>query len=430
MRNTGIISNLISRENERQKEVLRLIPSENYVSEDVRKAVGSVFMNKYSEGYPGKRYYQGNGLVDEIELLATERAKKLFGVPHANVQPYSGSIANAAVYFALLGNNDVLLGMELGSGGHLTHGYPKITFSGKYFESYSYSVNKEGFLDYEEIARSAREKSPQIIISGASAYPRKIDFSKIGQIADEVGAYHMADISHIAGLVATGVHESPVGYAHIITTTTHKTLRGPRGAMILVTEKGLQKDMNLAQKIDKAVFPGMQGGPHDNTTAAIAQALGEALNSEFNDYAKQVVRNAAVLAQELKNRGFTLITGGTDNHLILMDMRPTKIDAWLYAWALEYSGVMVNRNAIPHDPNPPFYPSGIRLGTPAITTLGFKEKDMPQIADWFGIVANETKGAMQECPDSRAVMKAKLEERAVICSTKKEVKQYLAKFKN
>jgi len=393
------VQGIIEKETQRQQSVLRLIPSENYISKGVGEALSSSFGNKYSEGYPKRRYYQGNENVDELESLTIERAKKLFKVPHANVQPYSGSIANAAVYFALLTNNDVILGMGLNSGGHLTHGFPKITFSGKYFRSFSYNVNSNGFIDYKNLRELALEHKPKLVISGASSYPRTIDFAKIGQIADEVGAYHMADISHIVGLVIGEVHPSPIEHAHIVTTTTHKTLRGPRGALILVTEKGLQKDPDLAKKIDKGVFPGMQGGPHDNTIAGIAVCLKEAATSEFKEYALQIVKNAQALALALKEKGFNLMSGGTDNHLLLLDLSDTGIDAWLLAWALEFGGIVVNRNTIPNEPNSSFYPSGIRLGTPAVTSLGLKEKDMGKIAMWIFEISEITKKAQGKSKD-------------------------------
>ncbi len=385
-KNSDAIFDLIQEEESRQKSVLRMIPSENYVSANVSLAVSSCLGNKYSEGYPKKRYYQGQKFIDEIELLAIDHAKKVFGVPHANVQAYSGSIANAAVYFALLEPGDTIMGMALDSGGHLTHGFPKITFSGKYFNSISYTVGEDGFLDYAKIRDLALQHRPRLIISGASAYPRGIDFDKIGQISAEVGAYHMADISHIAGLVATGAHQSPVEFADIITTTTHKTLRGPKGALVMATERGLESDADLGVKIDKAVFPGMQGGPHMNNIAGIAVALQEAMSSEFSQYIQQVVLNAETLATKLLEKDFSLVTKGTDNHLILIDIRNKNLDGWLLAWALEYAGIIVNRNAIPFDPNPPFYPSGIRLGTPAITSLGIKENSMEKIAQWMDAI--------------------------------------------
>ncbi len=368
-----------------------MIPSENYTSPAVRAAVGSALMHKYSEGYPGRRYYQGNKIIDEIENLAIERAKKLFGVPHANVQPYSGSPANAAVYMALLNPGDKLMGMSLSSGGHLTHGHPKITFSGKYFKSVQYGVGKDGFIDYDEVAKIARREKPKLIVAGLTAYPRILDWEKFAEVADEIGAILMADISHIAGLVVGGVHESPSNYVHVITTTTHKTLRGPRGAIIMVTEKGLKKDPQMAKKIDRAVFPGLQGGPHDNTTAGIALSLNEAANPTFKKYAEKVVDNAKILANELVTYHFELVTKGTDNHLILIDLRNKGISGKEAAIRLEETGIIVNYNSVPNDPNPPMNPSGIRLGTPAITTRGMGVKEMKLIADWINLVISDKK---------------------------------------
>ncbi len=385
------IYDLINAEEARQNETLMMIPSENYASKEVREAVGSMLSNKYSEGYANKRYYQGNEFIDEIEKLAMDRVKKVFGVPHANVQPYSGSPANAAVLFALLNPGDKILGMALNFGGHLTHGHPKITFSGKYFETSHYTTNKDGLIDYDEVEKLAKEFKPQLIISGATAYPRAIDFKRFGEIADAVGAYHLADISHIAGLVATSVHQSPVEFAHIVMTTTHKTLRGPRGAVLMVTEKGLAKDSDLCSKIDKAVFPGLQGGPHNNTTAAIAVCMKEAQENSFKKYAKQVVENAKVLGEELTGYGFNLISGGTDNHLILIDVTNKALDGWTAAWALDYAGIVLNRNAVPFDKRSAYYPSGLRLGTPAITTRGMGAKEMKMIAKWMNEVVEITR---------------------------------------
>jgi len=380
---TDQIFNLIAKEEKRQQETLTLIPSENYAAAAVRQAVGSVLMHKYAEGYPGKRYYQGNRYADEIENLTRERAQKLFGVPHVNVQPYSGSPANAAVYFALLEPGDKIMGMALAAGGHLTHGHPAITFSGKYFQSAQYSVDQDGWLDYEAIAKLAQKHRPKLIICGTTAYPRRIDFAKFGQIADQVGAWLLADISHIVGLIIAGVHPSPVDDAHLVTTTTHKTLRGPRGALILVTQKGVQKDAELSQKIDRAVFPGLQGGPHLHTIAGIGVALREAQGKPFQKYGQQVVSNTRVMAEELIKLGFKLVTGGTDNHLLLLDLRPERIEGKSAAVALEKAGIVTNANSIPHDPAPPYRPSGIRLGTPAVTTRGLKEPEMKQIAGWI-----------------------------------------------
>jgi len=377
------IAELIRREKERQEDTLMMIPSENYASPAVLEALGSVAQNKYAEGYPGKRYYQGNQNIDEIETLAIERAKKLFAVPHVNVQSYSGSPANSAVYFALLKPKDKIMGLALDSGGHLTHGYPKITFSGRYFQSVQYQVGKDGFLDYGEIMALAEKEKPKIIVAGTTAYPRVLDFKEFGKIADRVGAYLLADISHIVGLIIAGVHPSPISYADLVMTTTHKTLRGPRGAMIMVTRKGLAKDSQMGKKIDRAVFPGLQGGPHENTIAAIAVALKEAEGKDFKKYGKQVVENAQALAKELLKMGFDLVSGGTGNHLILIDLRDKKIDGKTAAVNLEKAGIVVNANAIPRDPNPPFRPSGIRLGTPALTTRGMGKEEMVKIAHWI-----------------------------------------------
>ncbi len=376
------VCTLISREENRQKDVLEMIPSENYTSRAVMEALGSVFTNKYSEGYPGKRYYQGNAIADEVEMLAQERAKKLFRVPYVNVQALSGSPANTAVYMALLEYKDSIMGMSLRSGGHLTHGAPH-TFSSKFFSAVNYELGNDSLLDYVSIEEMALKVKPKIIVCGFTAYPRRIDFRRFGEIAEKVGAYLLADISHIAGLIVGGAHESPVPFAHIVTTTTHKTLRGPRGALIMVTEKGIAKDPDLPKKIDSAIIPGLQGGPHDNQTAAIAVALKEAGNPSFKTYAKQIVKNSQSLAKALIANGFNLVSGGTDNHLILVDLRSNGVNGAIAALALEKAGIVTNKNGIPNDPMPPFYPSGIRLGTPAITTRGMKESDMSAIAQWF-----------------------------------------------
>ncbi len=385
------IQELIKKEEKRQAETLMMIPSENYTYHKVRSAVGSALMHKYSEGYPGKRYYQGNVYIDEIENIAISLAKKLFKVPHANVQAYSGSPANSAVYFGLVSPGDTIMGMNLASGGHLTHGHPKITFSGKYFNSIQYGVDKNGFIDYEIFANLAKEHKPKMIIAGLTAYPRILDWGKFAKIADSVGAILMADISHIAGLVVGGAHPSPKDYVHVITTTTHKTLRGPRGAIIMVTEKGIKHDPEMGKKIDRAVFPGLQGGPHDNTTAGIAIALEKAQTKEFKNYAEQIIKNAKVLSNELMKYGFNLVTNGTDNHLMLIDLRNKNITGKEAAVLLESAGIVVNYNAIPFDPNPPMNPSGIRLGTPALTARGMKEKEMKQIAEFISNVISNPK---------------------------------------
>lgn len=412
------IAQLIKEEQKRQENVLEMIASENYASMSVMEALGSVLTNKYSEGYPKKRYYQGNSVVDEVEIIAQDRAKKLFGVPHVNVQPYSGSPANTAVYFALLTpGKSKIMGLTLAFGGHLTHGSP-VSLSGKYFKVVSYEVDKNGILDYEKIERLATSEKPDIIVCGFTAYPRTIDFKRFGQIADKVGAYLMADVSHIVGLIVGGVHPTPVPYAHIVTTTTHKTLRGPRGAMIMITDKGLKKDPDLADKIDKAVFPGLQGGPHDNQTAAIAVALKEASSPKFKVYAKQIVKNCKALAKELTNYNFNLVSGGTDNHLILVDLTNKGVNGAVASLAMEASGIVVNKNAVPNDPMPPFYPSGLRIGTAAITTRGMKEKEMKKVAQWMNRAIKEV---------SKEVLPSSKEERSKFF---RDFKERVGKNKN
>lgn len=389
------IFSLIEKEAKRQKETLMMIPSENYASREVLLALGSILQNKYAEGYPGRRYYQGQEFIDKIEKLAIERAKKLFKVPHANVQPYSGSPANAAVYFALLNRGDKIMGLGLSSGGHLTHGHPKITFSGKYFESCHYQVDQNGLINYDQVEELAVKIKPKIIVTGTTSYSRLLDFARFSRIADKVGAYLLADIAHIVGLVIAGVHPSPVFDADIITTTTHKSLRGPRGAIIMVTNKGLAKDRDLSVKIDRAVFPGLQGGPHENNIAAIAVALSEANKEAFRRYGRQVVANAYCLAQGLIKQGFNLVSGGTDNHLMVIDLRNKQISGKEAARVLENAGITVNANSIPFDPNPPLTPSGIRLGTPALTSRGMGKKEMEQIAQWIKIVITEPNRALE-----------------------------------
>jgi len=381
------ILELIEKEEVRQQYSLMMIPSENYTYPEVREAVGSVLMHKYSEGYPERRYYQGNKYIDEIENSAIASAKKLFGTPHANVQAYSGSPANAAVYFALLSSGDTIMGLNLASGGHLTHGHPKITFSGKYFNSVQYGVGKDGLINYEELGKLAKKHKPKLIVAGITAYPRTLEWIKFARIADRMGAILLADISHIAGLVAGGAHPSPTKYVHVITTTTHKTLRGPRGAIIMVTKKGLRADPEMGKKIDRAVFPGLQGGPHNNQTAGIAIALKKASSKDFKKYTAQTVKNAKVLGRALLTHGFGLATGGTDNHLLLIDLRNKNILGKPFAVALEKAGIIVNYNAIPNDPNPPMNPSGIRLGTPALTARGMGEGEMKLIAGWINLAA-------------------------------------------
>lgn len=381
------IYKIIESEKARQAEGLEMIASENYVSEAVLEATGSIMTNKYAEGYPGSRYYGGCEFIDQAETLAIERLKELFGCKFANVQPHSGSSANMAAYAALIKPGDKILGQGMDSGGHLTHG-AKVSFSGKWFESHSYGIDPEtGVLNYDEIEKMALEIKPQVIMCGYSAYPRKIDFKKFRAIADKVGAYLIADIAHIAGLVATGVHESPIGVADIVTTTTHKTLRGPRSGVIMTN------DEELAKKIDKAVFPMLQGGPLEHVIAAKAVAFGEALKPEFKTYIQNVVDNMAVFAKTLMSFDFELVTGGTDNHLILVDLRNKNLTGAAFETALHEAGITVNKNGVPNDPNPPKVASGIRVGTAALTTRGMGVKEMQRIAEMFNIVAENMEDA-------------------------------------
>ena len=360
----------------RQRHNIELIASENIVSKAVLLAAGGVLTNKYAEGYPSKRYYGGCQCVDIVEEIARERAKKLFGAEHANVQPHCGASANLAVFFALLNPGDTVMGMNLQQGGHLSHGSP-VNISGKYFNVVPYGLNDETeMIDYDEVRRIALECKPKLIVAGASAYSRIIDFKKFREIADEVGAYLMVDMAHIAGLVAAGVHPSPVPYAHVVTTTTHKTLRGPRGGMILCTA-------DLAQKIDKAIFPGTQGGPLMHIIAAKAVAFGEALTDEFTEYQKQVAINAAALSKNLQDKGIKLVSGGTDNHLMLLKLTDFNITGKELEHRLDEVHITANKNTIPKDPNSPFVTSGLRIGTPAVTTRGFKEPEMTKIADFI-----------------------------------------------
>lgn len=375
------IYELIRQEAARQSGSIRLIPSENYVSKAVMLASGSCLTNKYAEGYPGKRYYEGQQVTDLIERLAQERAKKLFKADHANVQPYSGSVANLAAYAALIKPGDTIMGMSLSHGGHLTHGW-KVSLTSKFYNSVPYPVNTEtGLLDFDLIENLAKEHKPKIIVSGATAYPREIDFEIFGQIAKNIGAYLVSDIAHIAGLVVAGIHKSPVPYADIVSTTTHKTLRGPRGGMLLCKQEH-------AAKVDKAVFPGLQGGPHMHTMTAVAVAMAEADTPEFVAYAKQIVKNAKALAEKLMEYGFNLVTGGTDNHLMLIDLRNKNIPGKKLAKALDRARIVTNYNTIPGDPAPPMNPNGVRLGTPAITTRGMKEPEARQIAAFINKIAD------------------------------------------
>jgi len=375
------IYELIRQERARQSGSIRLIPSENYVSRAVMAASGSCLTNKYSEGYPGKRYYEGQQVTDLVEKLAQDRAKKLFKADHANVQPYSGSIANWAAYLALVKPGDPIMGLSLTHGGHLTHGW-KATASGKIFNSFQYGVDpKTGRFDYNRIEQLAKKHRPKIIISGATAYPREIDFEVFGQIAKDTGAFHISDIAHIAGLVVAGIHKSPVPYADIVSTTTHKTLRGPRGGMLLCKKEH-------ASKVDRSVFPGLQGGPHMHNIAAIAAALMEADTPEFIAYAKQIVKNSKAMAAKLLEFGFELVSAGTDNHLILVDLRNKKVPGKKLAKALDRARIVTNYNTIPNDPAPPANPSGLRIGTPAMTTRGMKQEQAELIASFISKIVD------------------------------------------
>ncbi|GAA3260256.1 serine hydroxymethyltransferase [Nonomuraea helvata] len=401
------IAELVKAEERRQADTVKLIPSENYVSKAVLEATGTVLTNKYSEGYANKRYYEGQQVIDQIEVLAIERAKSLFGVNHANVQPYSGSPANLAIYLAFMQPGDTFMGMNLPSGGHLTHGSP-VSITGKWFKPVSYNVRKEtGRVDMDQVRELALEHRPKVIFCGGTAIPRTIDFPAFAEIAREVGAILAADIAHIAGLVAGGAHPSPVGHADVISTTTHKTLRGPRGAMLMAN------DDEKATALNKAVFPGLQGGPHNHTTAAIAVALHEAAQPEFKAYAHQVVANAKALAEELNSRGFDLVSGGTDNHLILIDLTSKGVAGKPAAKALDRAGLETNYNTVPFDPRKPFDPSGIRIGTPSVTSRGMGEAEMRQIGAWM----DEVVGAL-----------AKGDAEDVIARVHREVSELTAQF--
>jgi glycine hydroxymethyltransferase len=396
------IARLIADEEARQHRCVRLIASENYVSSAVMAATGTVLTNKYSEGYPGKRYYEGQRYIDQIESLAIDRARALFGADHANVQPYSGSPANLAVYFAFLQAGDTVMGMGLPAGGHLTHGW-NVSITGTYFRAVHYGVRKDtGRIDYDEVRDLARRERPRLLWAGGTAVPRVIDFAAFGEIAKEVGAVFAADIAHIAGLVAGGVHPSPVPVADVVSTTTHKTLRGPRGGMILCRE-------SHQKAIDRAVFPGLQGGPHNHTTAALAVALKEASQPSFKEYAAQIVANARAMAEALIERGFELVSGGTDNHLLLVDLTNKNVPGRKAARALDRAGIVCNCNSIPFDTRKPFDPSGIRLGTPAVTSRGMREPEMRQIAAWIDQVVGD--------PDNEALLGRIAGEVAALCDS-------------
>lgn len=432
---TDAVFGLIARERRRQRDQLCLIPSENYASAAVRRAVGSILMNKYAEGQVGKRYYQGNANIDAVEGLAKRRALRLFGLDPAqwsvNVQALSGSPANLAVYIALLEPGERMLSLSLPEGGHLSHGWhlpdKKVTFVSKIWEVSFYHVDQRTrVFNYDAIESQARHLKPKILISGGTAYPREIDHRRMGQIARQVGAYYLADIAHEAGLVAAGVNASPFPHADIVTMTTHKTLRGPRGAMVFSRNA-------LGERVDAAIFPGLQGGPHEHTIGGIAVALGEASRAAFRKYAKQVVINARVLAAELLGAGLDVVAGGTDKHLILVDLRPWSVSGWVAAWALEYAGIIVNRNTVPGETASPFYPSGIRLGTPAVTTRGMKEREMRWIARWItDVLAYSKRWVLPKTPTERTdfsrAFRAELMRDQTLAAINREVVALARKF--
>jgi glycine hydroxymethyltransferase len=394
------VAGLVDAEGRRQSESIRLIPSENYVSQAVLDATGTLLTNKYSEGYARRRYYEGQQIIDQVEELAVERAKALFGVDHANVQPYSGSPANLAIYLAFLQPGDTVMGMALPMGGHLTHGW-SVSATGKWFNAVQYGVRRDsGRVDFDEVRELAEKERPKLIFCGGTAIPRTIEFEEFAKIARDVEAVLVADIAHIAGLVAGGAHPSPVGHAEVISTTTHKTLRGPRGAMLM-------SDAEHAKPLDRAVFPGLQGGPHNHTTAAIAVALREAATESFRTYAHQIVANAKALATALTEHGFDLVSGGTDNHLILVDLTSKDIGGKPAAQALDRAGIELNYNTVPYDTRKPFDPSGIRLGTPSVTTRGLTEEHMPQIAAWM---SESVEAAKREDEDTLARIKGEVAE--------------------
>jgi glycine hydroxymethyltransferase len=428
------VFSLIKKECSRQKSMIGLIPSENHISPEVSEVLSSCLSSKYAEGYPHRRYYEGNQIIDELEILAQDRIKKLFDVPHVNVQPYSGSPANGAIEFALLEPGDTLLGLSLSGGGHLTHGHPKVTFSGKYFNSVQYGLDKNARIDFDQVRELAHKHKPKLIIAGNTAYPFEMDFAKFREIADEVGAWLLADISHVTGLVVAGEHMSPVPYADVIMSTTHKTFRGPRGAMILVTQKGIDRDPGLASRIDKAVFPALQGGPHNATTAAIAIAAAEASLPEFKQYGQQVRKNATALSDALKKKGLKLVGDGTETHLMLLDLTNYGDGMGLQvAFAMDVAGMYANRNTIPHEPCSPFYPSGIRLGTPLVTSRGMKESEMEKIANWIALVIDEVKG--EQLPKERKEratfikkFRADTKKNEKLLAIRKEVEEFASKY--
>lgn len=429
-----VILDLIKKEEKRLKEKIGLIPSENHCSSAVYKALGSVLSSKYSEGYPKRRYYEGNQIIDEIELEAIERIKKLFDVPFVNVQPYSGSPANSAIEFALMEPGDMIMGLKLSSGGHLTHGHPDVTFSGKFFRSVQFGLDKYDRIDFDQVEKLAKKHKPRVIICGTTAYPFILEFKKFRKIADMVGAWLVADISHITGLVIGGEHPSPVKDCDVVMSTTHKTFRGPRGAMIMVTNRGLKKDPKLGDKINSAIIPGLQGGPHNATTAAIAIAAKEASTIKFRNYIRQIRINAEALAQALMKKGIKLMGNGTDTHLMVLDLTPYS-DGFgtQVAFALDVAGIYTNRNTVPNEPVNPFYPSGLRIGTPLVTTRGMKATEMKKIAEWIFKVAEYVKD--YKLPEERKErgkfvreFKKKMKKDKYLLGIAKEVKEVAKDF--
>ncbi len=431
---SDVVFQLIEKEEDRQRNKIGLIPSENTVSPAVSAVLSSVLSNKYSEGYPLRRYYEGNQYVDEVELLAQERIKVLFGVPYVNVQPYSGSPANLAIYFALMQPGETLMGLKLNNGGHLTHGHPKVTASGVFYNSVQYGVKVDARIDFEEMRALALEHKPKVIVVGNTAYPFLLEFEKFREIADEVGAWLVADISHVTGLVVGGEHPSPVPFADVIMTTTHKTFRGPRGAMIMVTERGLAKDPDLGKKMDSAIIPGLQGGPHNATTAAIAIAAAEAMTPEFKVYAKQIRKNADALASALTSRGLELVGGGTETHLMILDLTKAGIGLGVQtAYAMDVAGMYANRNTVPTEQGSPFYPSGVRIGTPLVTSRGMKEAEMEQIAAWIVRVVDRVKDKWPTLPQKGrqayiSQFKVEAERDEVLLAIYEEVKSLTKRF--
>lgn len=412
---SDIVFQLIEQEEVRQREMIGLIPSENHFSPRVAQVLSSCLSSKYAEGYPGRRYYEGNQIVDEIETLAIDRLKELFGVPFVNVQAHSGSPANSVIQFALLEPGETLMGLQLGAGGHLTHGHPNVTFSGRYFHAIQYGLDANARIDFDEMLALAKEHQPKLIIAGTTSYPFTLDFARFREVADAVGAWLVADISHITALVLAGEHPSPVPYADVIMSTTHKTFRGPRGAMILVTARGLARDSKLGNKINAAVIPGLQGGPHNASVAGIAIAAAEAMQPGFPTYARQIRRNADVLAAALQQHGLKLVGNGTENHLMVVDFTPFSDGLGTQvAFALDVAGIYANRNAIPNEPCSPFYPSGLRVGTPLVTTRGMKEAEMAQIGQWIAAVTHHVKDAtLPADPKARTAFIRAFKERAL-----------------